>query len=1067
MASNNRFIDEKLSVSITSLVKPDNPIDFNEPLTFQKWLQYNSSLFTTVDEFLGRYQSYLNNWYEVKNVVKPEQEAITKSLYTLLINEIVLSYTTSDEKRFLKNIDFSNNRDLAVAVPFFAEKIKDICLYYSTLRDEAKSAVVQYNLKGSIYGTKGLIYNQISKALETDDLTELVRTLNLPLSDVRNNMVIDIEELYDKNTSYLDVSPTLPASAYDSADDIRAKYFATNQYDIDPSIFLTFNNSVIAAITSYPFFLVELGTNNFSIDYPLANPSVQYAELLDDFPVPAGFEPVAPLKFLKDKDFINTINTENVDNLNLNVEKLQVEKFIGTDFYYVSTGSTISNYLTGRLFAAENEFANYLNKRYPSVAAIPSDEFSRSAKDIGLFFKPDKLGLTNFYSFGIDIAINKASLSANTVYIFPDPSKYGNISGLTEQEFNTPVVFTDLSYFNKTDFSNQYKFGDSISSPYFQTFRAYQAREQSLGLSLQGLSKYTDPQDFFNGIKKNVWANSDIFPIIPQNLFPLDNRIEKLYSINKTASQYKNDIYGNEYVLFKDYHPNKALRNTPTNQGGIQVYYALTIDGHLYFDPISGYNFDYSYYEPDTKYTGILLKTTTNIPPGTGWYTQGVDYLNPTPLSAQYYNEGPPMFALTGTPLPIVAYRFQPETFPNNQVLPTFECSILDGETFVSASSGLLPDFPSDDPAYQPDTDNLYYLELIDGGVNSQGPDFRANFVFPGEYTFTPPTSVLRDINGSVFAYNSASPCGDDNVFSVSYVLPSNYLNYNIPLRNTQVIEGLSGIDSKRTIYENNFLDTGVLYYRNSNSSVIVPASAALSAMYLKYSAYIYEELVNKTVNFDLYYDTIVFETENYLVADKIVFDYETNTTISITKNDCYFKRGIYKDLEKFSTVWYNENDNLLLFCKTTLFNELSTTNYKIIYPEVYVINIDNLNFNRIYPLVENKFLTFDKLQMFSLSGTGLEVNIVQIDKPLFNYNNETGLYTITWVGRDIANGFYIFKTFFKYINGVITNISNSMFKLIPDVNTINFTSTLSSSYSTWLVTGSGTGTIQNGAFTF
>ena len=239
MLGKNRFIDEKLAVSITSLVKPDNPVDSIAPLSFQDWLKYNNALFTNADDFLYRYQSYLNNWYDVKNLQKPAREIITKSLYTLLINEIVLSFTSSDERRFLKNIDFNNNRDLAVAVPFFAKKVKDICLYYSTLRDDVKTSVIKYNLKGSIYGTESLIYNQISKSLETEDLTELITSLNLSLSDIRNNMVIDIEELFDEYPNYYDVSPNLPASAY-NATNSQEEYFSANQYDIDKTLFLNF-----------------------------------------------------------------------------------------------------------------------------------------------------------------------------------------------------------------------------------------------------------------------------------------------------------------------------------------------------------------------------------------------------------------------------------------------------------------------------------------------------------------------------------------------------------------------------------------------------------------------------------------------------------------------------------------------------------------------------------------------------------------------------------------------------------------------------------------------------------
>ena len=1041
MLGKNRFIDEKLAVSITSLVKPDNPVDSIAPLSFQDWLKYNNALFTNADDFLYRYQSYLNNWYDVKNLQKPARENITKSLYTLLINEIVLSFTSSDERRFLKNIDFNNNRDLAVAVPFFAKKVKDICLYYSTLRDDVKTSVIKYNLKGSIYGTESLIYNQISKSLETEDLTELITSLNLSLSDIRNNMVIDIEELFDEYPNYYDVSPNLPASAY-NATNSQEEYFSANQYDIDKTLFLNFDSAIISAITAYPFYIVELGTNNFAIDYPRVKS--------DSF------------EFLKDSNFINTVNTQTSENLNLNLNESSVIKYMGNDFYYLSTNSTGTEYLTGRLFSAESNFANYLNKRYPSVAAIPSLSFTRSAKEIGLFFKPDKLGLSNFSNFGIDLTVNKLRLSADTVYIFPDPSQFGNISGLTEEEFDNPIIYTDLSYFNKIDFSNQYKFGDSISGPYFQTFRAYQTREQSLNISLNGISRYTDSQDFFSGYEKNTWANKDVFPIVPQNVFPIDERVEKLYSINKTATQFKSDIYGNDYVLYKDVHPNKALSNQARDNSGKKIYYALTIDGHVFFDSVSGYNFNYSEYEPDKGYTGILLKTTTNIPPGSGWYNQGPDYLNPTPLSAIYYDNGPPSFSLvTVVPKPIVSYRFQPETFDSSRVVPSFVCSTIDGVTFVSPGSGLLEDTSSDDPSFNPATAAVYYGELLDGGVNPKGPDFRANFIYPGFYTFTPPVSVVRSIDGFIYAYEGLSPCGGDIIFNPTYTEESNYLNYRIPLRNTQVIEGSSGLSAKRTLYETNFIDYGSLYYRNSNSSIIAPASSALSAMLVKYNNNIVNEINNRLISFDVFFDTITFETENYFVADKIVFDYKTNTNISITKNDSFIMRGNYSELEKISTPWYNEADNILLICKTNLFKELSATNYKIVYPEIYVLDLDSLTFKRIYPQINDNDLYFDYLKTFSLSGTDLEVNIISIDKPLFNFNNETGLYCITWLGKDIANGFYIFKTFFKYINGVITNISNSMFKLIPDVNTINFASALSSTYATYNITGSASSVVN------
>jgi len=1047
MVNSSKFIDERIEGSITSLNVPIIPIDSNQPLSFQEWLKYNNTIFTNVDDFLVRYQSYLNNWYEAKNSNIVDREEITRELYVSLIKEIVISFTSSDEKRYLKNIDFSNKRDVAIAIPFFAQKIKDICLYYSTLRDDVKTAEIRYNLKGSNYGIEKIIYNEISKSLETEDLTDFIRTLNLSLSDIRNNMVINVEDLYDTYTNYFDISPNVPVSAYNVTNGERKKYFEYNVYDINSNLFTNFNSAIVQAITSYPFYLIELGDNNFSID---VRPSS------------------TQLNYLKDADFINTVNTETQSNLNLNIEKEEVTKFIGTDFYYLSTDSTASTYLTGELFSALNSFANYVNKRYPAVAAIPSSIFTKTAKQIGLFFKPDKIGISTFANFGLNAAANLSALKPNTVYIFPDPKKYGNVSGLSQEEFETPLIFTENNYFNKIDFSNQYAFGDSETDPYFQIFRAYESREQTLNLGFQGIARYSDPQDFFAGDKKTFWANKDVFPIVPQNLFPIDNRIEKLYSINKTLVQYKTDVFGNEYSLYKDVFPNKLL--VSENQSSDDsLKYCITLDGYTFYDSISGYNFDWTEVNPAKNYSGIILKTTTNMPPGTGFYYQGSSYLTPSPLSAQYYNQGPPKFLLSGGVVPVISYRFQPETFCSSVVDLTFVCSTIDGVTFLDPNGNFLPDVPSDLPTYDPATQTLYYLQLIDSGASPDGPDYRPSFVNPSVFTFVPPQSAITPINGFIYVYRNTAPCGDVVLSrEVTYAEESNYLNYNIPLRNTKTEQYVQGLSAKRFVYQTKFVDFGKLYFRNSNSTIISPVSSALSGLLVKYSESINNELNNKLINFDLYYDSLQFETENYLIFDKIKFDYNTNLIENVSKTDAFFQRGSNKLFEKISTVWFNENDKLLVFCKTRLHPLLGDTNFKIVYPEIYVVNVDDLSYKKIFPLEDESKLSYYDLSYFSLSGKNINVNIVEIEKPFMTYDSETENYIISYIGKDIANVFYIFKIYFKYIDGVITNVNNYMYKLAPDVFTCNFAyASLSAQYLTYLSLGPSAGTVIDGAFVF
>ena len=528
--------------SITVLgVNATSAVDRIQPLSFIQWLPYNKATYSTPENSLAQYQTYLTKWYTVTGSSQQDLSNAVQYLYVNLINEIIINYSTVDERRYLSNLDFTNPRDLAIAVPFFSQKLKDVCLYYTTLRETAQTATTQYNLKGSNIGITTLLYNTISNALQSQDLTNTITTLNLSISTIRNDMVLNIEDIYDLTTDYFDVNPTLPASAYDTTNDIRQKYFKANQVSIDPFLTLDFNQSIINAILQYPIYTSQLG---------------------EQLPINPAILP-SQLNLLKDSDFINTVNTGNAGDLTINTDITEQQKYIGADFYYVITDSTLTTYTSGQLFTANSEFANVLNKRYPTIAAIPSQEFLKTGKEMGLFFKPDKIGLLHFTNFNFKSSVNLANLKPNTVYYFPDPAKYGNVTSNTQQNFVTPLTFFEQNYFNKVDFSNQYRFGDVDTQSYYQLFRGYQSREQTLEYSNAGLSRYTDYQDFFTGGLDNIWNNIDVYPLTPIGQYPVDQRTQDLLTSDSTLFQFKTDIYGNQYGLYKSTSTIKAPLSSP------------------------------------------------------------------------------------------------------------------------------------------------------------------------------------------------------------------------------------------------------------------------------------------------------------------------------------------------------------------------------------------------------------------------------------------------------------------------------------------------------------------------
>jgi hypothetical protein len=1016
--------------SITTIgIDAPTAVDRVQPLTFVQWLPYNKQTFTTPENALAQYQKYITDWYTVQGNSTIDLSNAVQNLYVNLLNEIIINYATVEERRYFENLDFNSPTDLAIAVPFFAKKIKDVCLYYTTLRETAQTAVVQYNLKGSNIGVNTLLYNTIANALRSQDLTSTIDTLNLSISSITDSMVLNIEDIYDLTPDYFDTNPTLPASAYDTSGDIRQTYFAANQVSVDPFLTLDFNQSIVNAILQYPIYTTQLGTQL------LINPAIQPTQL----------------NLLKDKDFINNKNTNNAKDLTLNTLFNEQEKYIGADFYYVITDSTLTTFTSGQLFTATSEFANVLNKRYPTIASVPSRAFLKTGKEMGLFFKPDKIGLLQFTNFNFTASVDLSNLKPSTVYYFPDPAKYGNVTSNTKQNFVTPLAFFENSYFNKVDAANNYQFGDVDSKSEYQLFRSYQSREQTLVTSDLGLSRYTDYQDYFIGELDTIWNNIDAYPLTPINQYPIDQRTQNLLTVNSTLVQFKGDIYGNQYGLYKNVTTTKAPLSSPIiNNASITD---LILDGSSY----------------------------TVTPPAD-------NTLNAGSLAP-------------GSPPPTISirsYGLKNELFTPSYVNLRFVITTSDCETFVDASGKTWIDSSSDSVDYNPNIYGIYYSILAEGGVNIFGDAAIAGNIA----SFVYPTTGFELYDGYQFLvdYYDASnalvrnydPLSQQYIFD--YIEPATFVTTRIPGLSSTLDFSLTGNAINVSLYDSRNTQYGTLYCRTPDSTIIAPFSAALSATYTKYTTIssvdyttgrtitIGDEINTRCISFDVYYDTLQIETSNHLLFDKIRFDYTKNITAnSITYS--YLTRGYNIDFEKFSNTWFNETNRQLIVCQTKLFGSLSATNYKIIYPKIFVTSVDNPQIKQIYPSTADTNIALSSIARYSLSGTNIDLDVVLVEKPVLSYNNETNIYDLSYLCKDTSNAFYTVNVKFKYINGVLTVLSTTLYKpsndtlhqnfgtynntqtfVLPTLSTYNI---LNNTYGNPFSTTIGNITVSDSTFTF
>lgn len=532
----------------------EEPIDYYAPATFLMWLNQQNSINQDINRTFELYREYVLAWSKYKGKSEEETSNIVRDSYIQVLREIVVNFSTEEERRFILNADFTDAYDLDVILPFFIEKIKAICLFYANTREEVKTAPIQHNLRGSNLGVENLVKKLIFDAARTNQIDYSQFTCSFPpVSAIARGLSVYVEELYDTTDTYFNNNPLSSYNSFKNDSSLRIQLSSSNLNSIFPNLYLNFKQAIIDAIREYPFFVKTLGTNNFSVN-----------------PVLSGTE----LQYLKPRDFISYLSG-GTEELKLNVQSLLAPKFIGTDFYYLSTGETTTKIVSGLLFSTKTVTSsptlNFLNKQYPSTASVPNLNLLFTEYELGRFFLPQFTGLLIHNTPAKTYEIDVSQLKPNSVYAFPDPNVIGNVSyGNSVEEVFIPLLYKiDLTW-NKISRSNQFAFGDVLSNSYNPLYYGYQSQSQDLQRDISGLSKAVDNVQFWTGNKQEVWSNPDIWEGLSINdALPLEERQQSLLANNYTPVYWGSDIFGNEYGILKNIFPLKTLSAIDYNDGSV------------------------------------------------------------------------------------------------------------------------------------------------------------------------------------------------------------------------------------------------------------------------------------------------------------------------------------------------------------------------------------------------------------------------------------------------------------------------------------------------------------------
>jgi len=622
--------------SITnSIVVDKNVMDSDAPISFVKFKTiigyYNDN---NIEEY---YTDYIRKWNETKKNENVFQSDEILERYKNFIKEIAINYNTIEEKQFFESIDFDDNLQLEMSIPFFTEKIKTIANYYKGKREEIKTQTTKNKSLGIEIDLKNKIKDFTINFIE--NLPD--SSIKYDISNIKQDLSVEIEELFDSYPLYFDQLPD--SLVYDYKDlDYGLDIFLRDDQDLVDEVF--------AGVSEEIRILKET------------------AILFD----------------LKRKETSNNISS---------------------NFYYISTGNTSSQFVSGLLFENTNSIGNFFNKNYPTTASTFKSTL-QTDKSRG-FFKPQKTGILILDGLRKKFDINTSNLKPNTLYYFPDPFLCGNDNFL---EF---VI--DENGITKNQTSGFAKLEPNINQN-DTTFHGY-VSEKFLNSESKYLQNLYD-QGYVKDAKRDIYGN--LF-----GLFSVDNNFKlgfevvednTVKSLQLNGHLFYDNVY-NEGFAF-NYTTINNVPNDYTIRSGLSAYTGgfTNLSGHYtlfgrYFNPYEEL-YDPTLNEKTYVYYdgGFLINTLSSFSSDLSAFPGSNIYYYDTLLEAGVHSASPLIRALLDASYPTITANLTQNLFPNDTNTFDINGGLLTDE-FVFDYTFKSPEYQFDDTLY---CDSEFVIENFD-----------------------------------------------------------------------------------------------------------------------------------------------------------------------------------------------------------------------------------------------------------------------------------------------------------------------------------------------------------------
>ena len=955
-------------------VSKEDYLDYNCAFSFFDYLKYTKSNLSP-NEINNLYVDYIRQWNIVKqNDINQINDSI-KERYVDLLKEITLKYSSLEEKRFLSNIDFQDENDLDIVLPFYSQKIREICNFYSEKREKIKYKTQKNRIKGSCNSIQNAIYETITDILFSDVIEVGTFQKNISQEQLLSNLNIEIEELYDLYTSYLDNDPDKTYKDYDVKTQLRKDLYSANINRIDADLFLDFDSSLRNQIfENIRTFLTEFG-RIFTINYDVA---------------------AINLNCKPDEKLYNLVNETKPTAARLvHLRNSLIKKYIGSDFYYIATGSTITDITSDILFKSDNPTGNLLNRTFPTTASVEEESDIQSCRRIGLFFTPEKNSILYYSVPEKKYKIDYSKLEPNKLYIYPDPERYGNTSGLSKS-FNNEYPLIHICEYTKSVKNASWPAveGDIESNPHNQDFYAYFSKNQ---------------------LNNNVYIGEE----------GLKTNFSSVYN-EGTITNWASDIFGNQYALFKAKKRQDLIYNTK-----IVIQLSSIISEEYDGGPITFHNHELL---PEQIYAGHPSWVYPNVWASDYYYNLliegGIGGIVNGLMERGMYLGG---YIVDGLIINRDAITNQLFDIDLNKKDPS-KYTTIDGKLYYNI-----------DPVTF-----KYILNTRNNSLNLSAIDY----IFDAKNYNRYPKNIIQEYNKTLDG-NQDNTSDFDPSFSYGYILSSiKYKDfdagsitevanekYDFESQTKFIINKVSNLS--RTItsenteqeYKNSFElknSGGSIYFRDVATGDVMPFLEGVGVQFNnKYSEEILNEIRNEVLDFNVFNDLIWIKTTNYIIFENL--RYEDTKFVYTGSTTNYIKYGNKKYLDNITNPFIFENRSYSMIAHLSTINENSNNFYVI--PVIYKIDHATITKEKIFPF-ENSDLT-----IFQNNSAKNYVKISRINKPTLTYNTRNDMFCIMSVIEDPNQFPSIIQFKFRY-NGV--SIFDQNIKLYNSnvkelIKTINF----------------------------